>query len=90
MKVQNLCSRISVIKSVSKAKILWTLNVITKNQSFRSSGSDSLFKTMFPDSKIAKQFSCGKTKIMNLCLFGLPHKEKIHEQNDFFYHKIRN
>ena len=71
MKVQNLCSHISIIKSVSKAEILWTLNVITKNQSFRSSGSDSLFKTMFPDSERAKQFSCGKTKIMYLCVFGL-------------------
>ena len=31
----------------------------------------SLFQTMFPDSEIAKQFSCGKTKIMYLCVFGL-------------------
>ena len=59
-------------ESVSKAEILWTLNVITKHQSFRSSSdSNSLFQTMFPDSEIAKQFSCGKTKIMYLCVFGL-------------------
>ena len=38
---------------------------------FKSSGSDSLFETKFPDSEIAKQFSCAKTKIMYLCVFGL-------------------
>ena len=45
-------------ESVSKAEILWTLNVITKHQSFRSSSdSNSLFQTMFSDSEIAKQYS---------------------------------
>ena len=72
-----------MIKSLSKAEILWTLNVITKNQFFRSSGLDSLFKTMFPDSEIAKQFSCGKTKIMYLCVSGLAPYLKNTQKNFF-------
>ena len=51
-----------MIKSISNAEILWTLNVITKHQSFRSSNSDSLFQAMFPDSGIALErgFSINK------------------------------
>ena len=59
-------------ESVSKAEIIWTLNVITQHESFRSSSnSSSLFQAMFPDSDIAKQFTCAKTKVMYLCVFGL-------------------
>ena len=49
-------------ESISKADIFWTLNIITKRQSFRSSNSDSLFQAMFPDSEIAieRGFSINK------------------------------
>ena len=63
MKVLKLCSHILKIKSISNAEILWTLNVITKHQSFRSSSnSDTLFQAMFPDSEIAieRGFSINK------------------------------
>ena len=57
---------------VLKAEVLWTLNVIANHLSYRSSDqSDKLFTHMFPDSSIAKQFSCGQQKCKYLTVFGL-------------------
>ena len=57
---------------VSRAEILWTLNMITNHYSFNSSKHSSmLFQTMFPDSDIAKKFAYGATKIKYLSVFGL-------------------
>ena len=57
---------------VSRAEILWTLNMITNHYSFNSSKHSSmLFQTMFPDSDIAKKIACGATKIKYLSVFGL-------------------
>ena len=44
-----------------------------------SAGTDKLFAKMFPDSQIAKQFQCGKTKCSFLINFGLAlyFKEKL-------------
>ena len=59
-------------ESVAKAEILWAINVVTQHQSFNSSNySSTLFQAMFPDSDIAKQFTCAKTKLMYLSVFGL-------------------
>ena len=62
-----------VIKEdVSKAEIYWTLQMIQNHQSYNSSKHTSpLFSLMFPDSNIAKQFSCGPSKCSYLTTFGL-------------------
>ena len=55
-----------------KAETLWALNMVSKNYSFRSSeGSSKLFQAMFPDSAIAKDFSCAERKSSYLIAFGL-------------------
>ncbi|KAH7980690.1 hypothetical protein HPB49_018257 [Dermacentor silvarum] len=48
---------------VTDAEILWTLKVITSHYSYRSSAqTGDFFKQMFPDSDVAKSFSCGEKK----------------------------
>lgn len=55
-----------------KAEILWTLKTVKSHYSFNScSDVSDTFKTMFPDSAIARQFSCGERKCSYLCNFGL-------------------
>ena len=57
---------------VLKSKILWTLKLVTSHQSYKSSEvTNKLFKTMFPDSNIAKQFTCGERKASYMSVFGL-------------------
>lgn len=59
-------------EDVSKAEILWTLNTIVTHSSYNSTKhSSALFSVMFPDSEIAKNFSCGSTKCSYLTCFGL-------------------
>ena len=49
---------------------MWSLEVLKCKYSYRSCESNSnLFCSMFPDGKIAEQFSCSKTK----CSFILCH-----------------
>ena len=62
-----------VIKDdVLKSEILWTLKLVTSHQSYKSSeDTNKLFKTMFPDSNIAKQFTCGERKASYMSVFGL-------------------
>lgn len=58
--------------STLKAEVLWVLNTVTKHQSYK--GNDDiaeLFRTMFPDSDIAKTFTCGKDKTSYITRFGL-------------------
>ena len=55
-----------------KAETLWALNVVSKNYSFKScEGVGDLFREMFPDSEIAKQFRCGERKANYLVTFGV-------------------
>ena len=58
-----------------KAEIMWALEVIMSNYSYRSCASKSeLFSVMFNDSDIAKDFSLGKTKLSyNICYGIAPH-----------------
>ena len=57
---------------VLKAEILWTLKLVTSHYSLNSSKNTAqLFSAMFPDSEIAKQFTCGERKASYLCVFGL-------------------
>ncbi|WAR04834.1 hypothetical protein MAR_020203 [Mya arenaria] len=55
-----------------KAEILWTLNTICNHHSYNSNTDiEKLFRTMFPDSPIAKSFSCGERKTAYLAVFGI-------------------
>ena len=57
---------------VTKNEIIWALDVVMSKYSFNSSSNKSnLFTTMFPDSRIAKNFSCGKTKCGFIVKFGI-------------------
>ncbi|KAL6471512.1 hypothetical protein MHYP_G00201620 [Metynnis hypsauchen] len=56
----------------SKSEVLWILHSITKHLSYNSSSEiSSLFRAMFPDSNIAKTFTCGPNKIAYIARFGL-------------------
>ena len=51
-------------ESLVKAEILWAIKNVMSYFSFRASSDiRGLFQNMFPDSVIAKNFACGKTKI---------------------------
>lgn len=55
-----------------KAEILWAMKSTAAHFSFKSSeGTSDLFKTMFPDSEIARGFQCGETRCRYLVTFGL-------------------
>ena len=55
-----------------KAETLWALSVVAKNYSFKScEGVGDLFRVMFPDSEIAKQFQCAERKASYLVGFGV-------------------
>lgn len=57
---------------VLKAELLWTLNAVSNNHSFRSADENTkLMKEMFPDSRIAQQFSMGRDKFTYLACHGL-------------------
>ena len=62
-----------------KAEILWALKVIMSHYSYKScEGTSKLFQAMFPDSRIASQFSCGENKCAYLVCFGLsPHFKQL-------------
>jgi len=54
------------------AKILWALKVCNSHQSHSLvTGSGELFRKMFPDSKIAAEFSMAETKCTYITKFGL-------------------
>ena len=54
------------------AEIIWSLEVLKCKYSYRSSESKSkLFCSMFPDSKIAQNFTCGKTKCSYILCHGI-------------------
>lgn len=57
---------------VTDAEILWTLKVVTSHYSYNSSShTGDLFRKMFPDSNIAKAFSCGEKKSAYVVCRGL-------------------
>ena len=61
-----------VSSKVLCSEILWALNVVKCHFSLRSCmGLNELFKVMFKDSDIAKDFKLGKTKCTYLINFGL-------------------
>lgn len=64
-----------VKNDVLKAEVMWALKVTQAHYSYNScSNISSLFPAMFPDSRIAEQFSCGERKCAYLCCHGIaPH-----------------
>lgn len=61
------------------AEILWALKVMKAHYSFKlCEDASQLFQAMFPDSQIARMFSCGENKCAYLCTFGLaPYFKKL-------------
>ena len=54
------------------AEIMWSIEVVLSNYSFNSvSNKSDLFCKMFPDIKIAENFSCRKSKCSYVVCFGL-------------------
>ena len=61
-----------VLVSTLPADILWEFKVVKNNFSLRSClGLNDLFKSMFPDSEIAKRFKLSKIKCVHLINNGL-------------------
>ena len=57
---------------VLSAEIIWAIKTVVSHYSCSSSANtNTLFQKMFPDSEIAKKFSCGETKCSYLIQFGL-------------------
>ena len=47
------------VRKCNSAEIMWSIDVVSSNYSFNSvSNKSDLFCKMFPDSKIAENFSC--------------------------------
>ena len=68
-----------VTGDIIRAEVLWTLKVVMCHYSFNSCNDISAtFRSMFPDSGIAKTFTCGATKCAYLTCFGLA--PYFHEQ----------
>lgn len=68
----NILPVITLAEEVTRAEILQALKSIRYHQSFNSSAEDSdLFKTMFPDSKIAGLYHMGATKLRYVIAFGI-------------------
>ena len=58
-------------ENFTRAEIMWALEILMNNYSYRSCvGKDQLF-TMFPDSSIAQKFQFGKTKASYVICYGL-------------------
>ncbi|KAJ8043765.1 hypothetical protein HOLleu_11016 [Holothuria leucospilota] len=75
-----------VADDILKAEVLWAIKVVMNHYSFNSCQNVSkLFTSMFPDSQIAKTFSCGATKCAYMICFGL--QPYFH---DLLVDKIRN
>jgi hypothetical protein len=57
---------------VLEAEVRWCLKAVSKSLSIRSNNEDpELFKVMFPDSKIASDFSLGRDKMAYLLHYGI-------------------
>ena len=71
----NLTEFVQTTNHVQNAEIKCALKVVDARLPFRSCvGINSLFQSMFPDSKIAQTFQMGKTKCSYFISFGLaPH-----------------
>ena len=58
--------------AVLRAEILWVLHTTSCHNLYNSNeGISKVFSSMFPDSEIARRFSCGGEKTAYLTVFGL-------------------
>lgn len=65
-------SSVAVRQDTLKAEILWCFKVVEDHQSFHScQGNNELFRRMFPDSSIAKDFKLSESKCKYMTVFGL-------------------
>ena len=65
-------SKFTLTQEQHKAEILWALKSVMSHFSYNSSQDiGDVFRAMFPDSKIAQQWSCGATKLSYLITFGI-------------------
>lgn len=68
-----------IASAASNAEIVWALKVATSHYSYNScSNIGPLFLKMFPDSEIARRFTCGSTKVAYLSTFGIAPFFKSH------------
>lgn len=78
--------RLTADEEVAKAEIIWTLKVAESGYSYASCSSlNEEFRTMFPDSKIAKSFALGADKVSYGIAYGLGpffHGEVVREVRD--------
>lgn len=66
--IDNFVSREETLRS----EILWTIHTVVQHNSYKSNDDISkLFPVMFPDSNIAKRFTCGERKTSYLAVFGI-------------------
>jgi len=66
-----------------RAEVLWTMKVVTSHYSYNScTDVEKLFQNMFPDSDIAKKFTCGEKKCSYILCHGLAPYFKL-QQRDF-------
>ena len=72
-------SKFTLTQEQHKVEILWVLKSVMSDFSYNSSQDiGDVFRTMFPDSKIAQQWSCGATKLSYLITFGIaPHFKEL-------------
>ncbi|KAI7811802.1 uncharacterized protein LOC130552264 [Triplophysa rosa] len=55
-----------------KAEICWAIKVASSHYSYKAcENAGAIFQAMFPDSDIAKQFTCGEEKVAYLTVFGI-------------------
>ena len=75
-------------QSIIEAESLWSKFVSKHNLSFQTSDhATKIFHRMFPDSNIAKKFSCGHTKTAAIIKEALaPHylQRTLHDVSNFF------
>ena len=53
------------------AEVLWVMTVVTSHYSYNCTDAEKLFQMMFPDSVIAKSFTCGERKCSYVVCDGL-------------------
>ena len=65
-----------------RAEVLWTLHFVDRHYSYKSQEENNqLFERMFPDSDIAKNYSCTETKTRYSTTFGLaPYMRSLNPQ----------
>ncbi|XP_062864866.1 uncharacterized protein LOC134326630 isoform X2 [Trichomycterus rosablanca] len=55
-----------------KAEVMWVLHTVMRHNSFKSNEEISeVFAAMFPDSQLAKSFSCGENKTAYIAKYGI-------------------